>query len=42
MRVIIRVTKRDTNDEEAIKIKKAVEAAVKQFQDATVEMNTFS
>lgn len=42
MRAIIRVTKRDTTDEEAIKIKQAIEKAVKEFEGATVELNTFS
>lgn len=39
MRAIIRVTLRDVTDDQALQVKKAVEAAVKDFPEAEIELN---
>lgn len=40
MRVIIRVIKRQTTDDEALEIKKGVQDAVKKYEGIEVTMNT--
>lgn len=40
MRVIIRVIKRDTTDEEAIAMKKKVKEALKDYKDIEISMET--
>lgn len=40
MRLIIRVVKRSTNDDEALEIKKAIKEALKKYEGVTVNMDT--